>query len=87
MPSDKDIVHDRFLKRFRAIEAKEETVKLEKEALLRDSGWKYSSSYADCYWRWSKTVKGKDITTMDVDEALRLENRITPCDEDCNHDD
>lgn len=81
------VEHDKFLKRFRAIEAAEEAVKLNKEKLLRDSGWQYSSSYADCYWRWSKTVEGKQITTMDADETLRLENRITPCDEDCKHED
>lgn len=79
--------HGRFLKRFRALEDAQENVNRDKETLLRDSGWKYSSSYADCYWRWSKTIEGKQITTMNADEALRLENRITPCNEDCKHED
>lgn len=78
--------HNKFLKQFRAIENAEDQVKRDKETLLWNSGWKYSSSYADCYWRWSKTIEGKEITTMDVDEALRLENCVTLCDEDCNHD-
>lgn len=79
--------HSDFLKRFRAIEAAEANIESDKHSLLRESGWRYSSSYADCYWRWSKNIEGKEITTMDADEALRLENRITPCDEDCNHED
>jgi len=76
-----------FLKRYRAIETAESQLEVDRYSLLRDSGWSYSSSYADCYWRWSKEIEGKLITTTDADEALRLENRITPCDEDCDHED
>lgn len=79
--------HNKFLKRYRAIEDAQEELKFSKESLLRDSGWQNSSSYADCYWRWNKTIEGKAITTMDLDEAIRLEAYITPCDVDCNHED
>lgn len=79
--------HDSFLRQLRKIEALESEVEADKIKLLRGSGWTYSSAYADCYWRWSKTIKDKVITTTDMDEALRLEERITPCDETCHHDD
>ena len=85
--NNKATEHNDFLKRLRAIEAAEANIESDKHSLLRASGWQYSSAYADCYWRWSKEIAGKLITTMNMDEALRLENRITPCDEDCNHDD
>jgi hypothetical protein len=80
-------MHNDFLKRLREIEALNNEAETKTVRLLRDSGWGYSSAYADCYWRWSKTVKGKLITTTDAEEALRLEERISPCDENCRHDD
>lgn len=80
-------MHNDFLKRLREIDALNATVEEKTTRLLRDSGWEYSSAYADCYWRWSKTIKDKLITTTDTDEALRLEERISPCNEDCRHDD
>jgi hypothetical protein len=86
-PKGKIMGHAGFLKHLRAIEALEAEAEAEKIKLLRGSGWDYSSAYADCYWRWSKTIKDKVITTTDMDEALRLEGRISPCDEDCRHDD
>jgi hypothetical protein len=76
-----------FLKQFHEITSLENELESKKHALLRASGWVYSSSYADCYWRWSKTIEGKAITTADADEALRLENRVTPCDDTCHHED
>jgi hypothetical protein len=76
-----------FLKQLHKIASLENEIEAEKVKLLRSAGWEYSSSYADCHWRWSKTIKGKMITTADENEALRLEERITPCDEDCNHED
>ena len=79
--------HVSFLKGLRKIEALEAEIEADKIKLLRASGWEYSSAYADCYRRWSKTIKDKLITTTDVDEALRLEERISPCDEDCHHED
>ena len=76
-----------LLKRFHKIATLENELEAEKIKLLRGAGWEYSSAYADCYWRWSKTIKNKLITTTDADEALRLEERITPCDESCTHED
>jgi hypothetical protein len=76
-----------FLKQLCEIEALELEIEAAKIKLLRASGWKYSSAYADCHWRWSKTVKDKLITTTDMDEALRLEERCSPCDETCHHED
>lgn len=76
-----------FLKQFHEITSLENELEAKKHSLLRESGWTYSSSYTDCYWRWSKTIQDKAITTTDVDEALRLENHITPCDVTCNHED
>lgn len=80
-------MHASFLKSFREIEALESEAERKKIQLLRDSGWQYSSSYVDCYWRWSKEVNGKVITTTAADEALRVEERVSPCDEDCRHED
>lgn len=85
-PQDEVKAHA-FLKRLREIETLESEAEAKKIRLLRDMGWGYSSAYADCYWRWSKTIEGKLITTTNEEEALRLEERIAPCDEDCHHED
>lgn len=79
--------HRAFLSDLRAIEALEAEIESRKIRLLDHCGWTRSSAYADCYWRWSKTIKGKVVTTTDADEALRLEERISPCDENCHHED
>ena len=76
-----------FLKRLRKIRAMESEAEAETVKLLRDMRWTYSSKYADYYWRWSKEIEGRMITTTNAEEALRLEERITPCDEDCYHED
>ena len=88
MPTNSDdIGHHPFLKELRAIAGLEAEIEDRKTRLLYQSGWMRSSAYADCYWRWSKTILGKVITTADMDEALRLEERISPCDENCRHED
>lgn len=79
--------HRAFLKDMREINAMQAEIDSRKVRLLRHCGWSYSSAYADCYWRWSKEIKGKQVTTTSEDEALRLEERISPCDESCNHED
>lgn len=76
-----------FLKRLRKIKALESEAEAATVKLLRDTGWTYSPKYADCYWRWSKEIEGKMITTTNAEEALRLEERIAPCNEDCHHED
>lgn len=76
-----------LLSDLRAIEALEAEAEARKTRLLDRCGWIRSSAYPDCYWRWSKTIDGKVITTTDADEALRLEERISPCDENCRHED
>ena len=79
--------HNGFLGELRQIEALESEAEERKLSLLRKSGWQYSSAYADCYWRWSKVIEDKMITTTNADEALRVEERISPCDEGCRHED
>lgn len=44
-----------------------------REAWLRDRGWDYSSAYPDCYWRWSKDVKGERLTTRQAAEAVEVQ--------------
>jgi len=76
-----------FLKELRQIKALESEVEQKTMKLLRDSGWNYSSAYVDCYWRWSKEIEGKVITATQAYEALRVEERMAECDEDCHHED
>lgn len=76
-----------FLTRLRGIEELQAEAESKTMKLLRDSGWTYSSSYPDCYWRWSKTINEQIITTTSVSEALRLEERMAECGEDCRLDD
>lgn len=79
--------HKTFLKQLREIDRLESEAEDQKVKLLRANGWTCSSAYADCHWRWAKEIEGKMITTTSEDEALRLEERISSRDEDCNHDD
>lgn len=79
--------HKTFLKELRAIQRLESDIEADKIKLLRASGWTYSSAYPDCHWRWSRMIGDRFITTADADEALRLQERISPCDENCNHED
>lgn len=67
------VTSKQFKRRMRAFEQRAENLKFDKGRLARLMGWEYTSSYPDCYWRWSKVVKGKMLTTGNVDEALRVE--------------
>lgn len=40
---------------------------------LSKMGWKYTSNYPDCCWRWSKTFEKGGQVTGDLDQAIRLE--------------
>ncbi len=53
------------------IRADAEDIGFRKEAVLRKLGWKHSSSYPDCCWRWSKIINGQTITDG-TDGAFRL---------------
>ena len=44
-----------------------------KTDFLSKMGWKYTSNYPDCCWRWSKTFEKGGQVTGDLDQALRLE--------------
>jgi hypothetical protein len=62
-----------FLKRKRAIDRREQQLGWDKEKLLRESGWNYTSDFSDSMWRWCKEVKGGRITASRPDEALDFE--------------
>jgi hypothetical protein len=59
-----------------AFDSREVKLEQDREQFLRNNGWRYSSSYPDHCWRWSKEIQDGRFTTGSLKEALGMEERL-----------
>lgn len=74
--TDATLSADQLSKLYDDIDQKMSELDGARRKFLRAAGWEYSSLHPDSRWYWSKTIKGRQYTYRDIEDAIQMQLEI-----------